>query len=246
MKIAARDGREDGAGPLGQQRIEPVGSCGWIEGTGSTRNGKLVGRQPLDPKFACRSRFHPPTGKARAPSRHFLMTCDPTSTSAPDRILFVGPDSPGDHLRRALGVAAVALAAVGAGCSGSDAELGQRIAAEVAKGAGTVVRLAEVADFSWDELHIFDPYSSRDLIESRLGFEWPQADHAGIQDSDGVTLLVFVKNGGVVRYVTQPRNQGDFAGLNEPAGLTPTEAIFTVTSRGDGAFVLVPVRETSK
>jgi hypothetical protein len=148
-------------------------------------------------------------------------------------------------LRRAFGVAAVALAAVGAGCSGSDGELARRIAAEVAKGAGTVVRLAEVADFSWDRLHIFDPYSSRDLIESRLGFEWPQADHTGIRDSDGVTLLVFVKSGEVVRYVTQPRTQ-DFAGLNQPAGFSPAEAVFTVTPRGDGAFLLVPVQEASK
>jgi hypothetical protein len=149
-------------------------------------------------------------------------------------------------LRRALGVAAVALAAVVAGCSGSDGELAQRIAAEVAKGAGTVVRLAEVAEFSWDRLHIFDPYSSRDLIESRLGFEWPQADHAGIRDSDGVTLLVFVKSGEVVRYVTQPRNHGDFAGLNQPAGFSSAEAVFTVTPRGDRAFRLVPVQEASK
>jgi len=149
-------------------------------------------------------------------------------------------------LRRAIGIVALAVAAIGPGCSGSDGRRGRRIAAEVAKGAGTVVQMADVTDFSWQQFHTFDPYSSRGLIESRLGFEWPQADHTGIQDSDGVTLLVFVSDGAVVRYVTQPRSQGDFSGLDYPAGVNTTEAVFTVMPRGDGAFLLAPVHKPSR
>jgi len=166
--------------------------------------------------------------------------------SSPGRSRIATAAALGGLSRRAIGIVALAVAVTGPGCSGSDAELGRRIAAEVAKGAGTVVQMADVTDFSWQQFHTFDPYSSRGLIESRIGFEWPQADRTGIQDSDGMTLLVFVGDGAVVRHVTQPRDQGDFTGLDYPAGFTPTEAVFTVMPRGDGAFLLVPVHKPSR
>ena len=139
-------------------------------------------------------------------------------------------------MRWTLRVAATVLAALCGACSRSDDELGHRIANEVAKGAGTVVRMAALTDFPWEKLHVFSPYSTRDHIEAELGFAWPDADGTGIRDNEGIALLVFVKSGAVVRYVAHPRNKGDFTGLRDPGGLSVSEAVFVVTLRFDGWF----------
>src|SRR5437660_8131334 len=99
-------------------------------------------------------------------------------------------------IRRA-GIVLTVLAAVEAGCSHSDRSLERRIAAEADKGAGTVVHLASLTGFSWDRVHIFAPYTSQDTIDAQLGFAWPEAAATGISDSEGIALLVFVKDGKV-------------------------------------------------
>jgi len=51
--------------------------------------------------------------------------------------------------------------------------------------------------------------------------------------SKGVTLIVFVSDGRVVRSFDQPRNEGDFGGIDDPRGLSRSDARFVV-SRKDG------------
>jgi hypothetical protein len=113
-------------------------------------------------------------------------------------------------------------------CSQSDRALGRRIAAEARKGSGTLVRLASLTDFSWERLHAFGPYASQAYIDRELGFSWPEAARTGIAEDDAIALLVFVSRGDVVRYVAHPRNEGDFADVKSPGGLSPSEAVFIV------------------
>ena len=151
--------------------------------------------------------------------------------------------------RRVFGVAAclAAVAAVLVWTRGSlaDEGLARRIESEARKGAGTVVRLDDLTDFAWDRVHVFDPYASQATIDRGLGFAWPEAKRTGIGDSDGVALLVFVKDGSVVRYVRQ-RRMADFAGLGCERGLAPVEAVFVVRPRGDDAFRMVPTRAAER
>jgi hypothetical protein len=144
-------------------------------------------------------------------------------------------------LRRTPFLVALIFVAICVGCSASDSELEARIAAEVARGPGTEVRMRELTDFAWDRLHVFEPYSSRASIESELGFAWPHADSTGIDANDGVSLLVFVQNNAVVRYLVQPRGVSDFSG-QATGRFLPADAVFRTAPRGDGALIMIPVR----
>ena len=126
-----------------------------------------------------------------------------------------------------------------AGCTRPDRGLEERIAAEALRD-GAIVRIETLTDFAWTRLHIFPPYSSQAEIDRELGFEWPAA-RTGIFDSDGITLLIFVHEGAVVRHVTQPRGKGDFADVKVRGGLTPHDAIFTVRTDESGRSVFVRV-----
>lgn len=141
-------------------------------------------------------------------------------------------------MKRACLCTMLFVCAAGCSRSGPDRELERRVLEEASRGAGTVVRMATLTGFAWDRLHIFDPYTMRDRIEAELGFAWPEADRTGIDSSDGMALLVFVKDGAVVRYVAQ-RRWADFAGQHRRGGYAPADAAFRVTPRGDGAFLMV-------
>jgi hypothetical protein len=119
-------------------------------------------------------------------------------------------------------------AAAQAACSNSDRALESRIAVEARKGAGTLVRIASLTDFAWERLHVFGPYATQEDINQELGFAWPEAARTGIAGRDAIALLVFVRDGAVVRYVAQARREVDFADVKIPGGLLPSEAVFVV------------------
>jgi hypothetical protein len=114
------------------------------------------------------------------------------------------------------------------GCSGSDRELEARLASAAARGVGTLVQVRQLTDFEWDRLHIFPPYIRLSEIDRELGFAWPTASETGIQNREGIALLVFVRQGKVVRFVDQPRRDSDFASAFRPGGYSPAEAVFVV------------------
>jgi len=113
----------------------------------------------------------------------------------------------------------------------------QRIAQRVASDDGRPIDLAELTDFDWDRVYCFDCYSERSDIEKRLGFSWPGLGGSGIEMSDGVTLIVFVKDGQVVRSFDQPRNKGDFGRIDNPHGLWKSDARFVVSREGGHPYM---------
>lgn len=58
------------------------------------------------------------------------------------------------------------------------------------------------------------PYSNDGHVRETLGFAWPAERRTSIDRSDGVSLLLFVRDGRVVEYAKHPRHHGDFAGLD--------------------------------
>src|SRR4051812_1264957 len=58
-----------------------------------------------------------------------------------------------------------------------------------------VVDIAQLADFDWDHLFVFWPYSSPDVICKVLGFSSHECSAAAFKDVDeGEFLLVFLKD----------------------------------------------------
>lgn len=85
-------------------------------------------------------------------------------------------------------------------------------------GDGSSVDLRTFSPVEFDSLVVIGPYSSQSQIDAALGFPWPQAERSGIRDSDGVTLLIFLRGQDVVMAVDHPRAGGDFASNAFPHG----------------------------
>ena len=75
---------------------------------------------------------------------------------------------------------------------------------------GGTVNLREVASFPWDRVLLVQPETPRDAISDRLGFEW-----TGIDTVDGGDLLIFLRDGKVVRFADY-RGTGRFEGFERP------------------------------
>ncbi|MDA0173485.1 hypothetical protein OJ998_30555 [Solirubrobacter taibaiensis] len=75
---------------------------------------------------------------------------------------------------------------------------------------GGTVSLREVASFPWDRVLLVQPETPREEISERLGFEW-----TGIDTVDGGDLLIFLRDGKVVRFADY-RGTGRFEGFERP------------------------------
>ena len=124
--------------------------------------------------------------------------------------------------------------------SACGSDLSARIGDTVKQGPGTKVVMSDLTDFDWQQLYVFAPYTTQKRIHRALGFEW--SDPEGIELRDNISLLVFVSDGKVVKYVAQPRDRGDFADLDVGSPWTPATAAFVVAADGqatDGQPYLV-------
>jgi hypothetical protein len=114
---------------------------------------------------------------------------------------------------------AVVVAALAGGCGpfaddvdGSLDELDDAV--RRASETGRPFRLAAVTPFEWDRFYVFPPNSTPERINRTLGFEWEQADHSNIGSDDSINLLVFVRDGDVVRAFDHDRGRGDLVCLS--------------------------------
>ena len=88
------------------------------------------------------------------------------------------------------------------------------------------INLAAITSFSWDEVHVFCPYTSPDQICATIGYPWWRAALTGIQSTESFFLLVFVKSGHVRQYCMFPRIKGDFEGTTKCFTMTKHNAVF--------------------
>ena len=88
------------------------------------------------------------------------------------------------------------------------------------------VVLPDVARFAWDRVLLVEPGTPREEISRRLGHEW-----TGIDTVDGGDLLLFVRDGEVVRFADY-RGSNTFDGFERPFAEIPREqATFSVRDR---------------
>ena len=132
---------------------------------------------------------------------------------------------------RKLMLALITLTGFQASCSES-ADVEQAIAAQVTRGAGTVLDMRTAAPFEWSRLYVFPPYTQPEEITEALGFSWSGARRSGIESSDAINLLVFVNGGRVVESVELPRGSGDFYKAGRAQGFAADSALFQVRQEG--------------
>ena len=115
-----------------------------------------------------------------------------------------------------------------------DGGLSDRIASAVREGA--LVDLEALAPSAWTRVCAFSPYTTQAMAEQVLGFAWPYA-WGNIEHLDDFSFVVLVDDRRadgeqVVAALEQPRNRGDFAGLDSPC-VPRDRARFTVRRDGD-------------
>jgi len=110
----------------------------------------------------------------------------------------------------------------------------ERSAQAAASSTNSVLTISAITDFQWDKLFIFSPYTPVEKIHAQLGHNWAEAEKTHIDSSDTFYLLVFVKDGKVVRYFKLPRTIGDFQGMEARNVFTPGDDEFEVKSVNAG------------
>ena len=82
---------------------------------------------------------------------------------------------------------------------------------------GGVVDLRTLTSFDWDRALLVASGTSRDAISWRLGEQW-----TGIDTVDGGDLMIFLKDGKVVRFADY-RGRGEFTGFTRPFADLPAK-----------------------
>ena len=106
-------------------------------------------------------------------------------------------------------LAFLALAVLSSACAG-EAPVNRAIVAAVEKGPGTRLVLAEHTGFPWDRVCILGPYTSDDTVDSLTGVQGAAGQAHGIRSSDGINVLMFVREDRIAASVAHARNRGDF------------------------------------
>jgi hypothetical protein len=123
------------------------------------------------------------------------------------------------------------------------AELRARLGAAIAASAesGTLVEIARITDFPWERADILVNYKPEGATDDcPFGWDWSRAEREKLIAADLLTVIVFLNGGRLVNYLEYPRDQADFARVQNP--YTPGTARFEATPSPDGAsrFVLSP------
>lgn len=95
-------------------------------------------------------------------------------------------------------------------CSGQDRSISDRIRSQVRASATAPLDLALVGPDGWERACVFGPYTTNDLVEADLGFQWDADSKSAVSVDDGVHLIVFTRGQEVVAFADHRRRDGDF------------------------------------
>ena len=127
-----------------------------------------------------------------------------------------------------LRVVLVSLALAVSGCSSSPT-VSELLQQETENGAeDRPFRLTDLTDFEWDGFVAFGPYTTQEVAERALGFPWPEISQFEIDRRDSLSVLVFVKDGLVVRAERHPRCKPDFDRRLSARLFAPGETVLVI------------------
>lgn len=118
--------------------------------------------------------------------------------------------------------------------------ISQSMAAQLKAEEGTPLDLSQVGPDTWQRVCIFGPYTDNKTAEQTLGFAWDLEQVTALDMSDGINVLVFIRNPAeVVAYTAHPRDKGDFADIT-PQCFEREQAQFERQVGQDGWLRLSP------
>ena len=98
-------------------------------------------------------------------------------------------------------------------CSPGDGSISAQITEKFEAGGSAPINLTQVGPPSWERVCVLGPYTTNEAAEQVLGFKWDVQSKSSIGSSDGINLLVFLKNQEVSAYTEHRRDKGDFLEL---------------------------------
>ena len=116
-----------------------------------------------------------------------------------------------------------------------------RAAIEASADGAAPVRLSTITDFAWDRADILVNYKpSGSSTDCPFQWDWSQETRDKLIAGDLLTVIVFLKDGKLVRYLESRRDRADFVHVKNP--YTPETAVFRVTSPTENPeeFILSP------
>ncbi len=116
-----------------------------------------------------------------------------------------------------------------------------RAAIEASADGAAPVRLSTITDFAWDRADILVNYKpSGSSTDCPFQWDWSRETRDKLIAGDLLTVIVFLKDGKLVRYLEFRRDRADFVHVKNP--YTPETAVFRVTSPTENPeeFILSP------
>lgn len=98
-------------------------------------------------------------------------------------------------------------------CDSPTSEISKNITRDLESSGGKSVNLAEAVAGPWEKVCILGPYTNNDHAKTTLGFEWDVESKTSITSNEGISLLLFLRDGKVTEYAEHSRSQGDFSNL---------------------------------
>lgn len=98
-----------------------------------------------------------------------------------------------------------------------------------------IIDLTELNSFEWNELLVLGPYSVIDNVEKELNLDLENIRENGIEYSDSINLLIFLKDGKSVKISEVSRGIGNFVNLGQI--IKKEKAKFMKTENGQNQLV---------
>jgi len=130
-------------------------------------------------------------------------------------------------------------------CTRSDSRLSAELAELVNDQSQAVVDLARLDGPDWQRACFLAPYTNSEGAAKILGFGWDSDSYTSIRESDGIAVIVLVRDRKVVSFAEYPRNLGDLSEVGVDC-LPRAEAKLARTRGADGWLRLVNSRGPNK
>ena len=99
------------------------------------------------------------------------------------------------------------------------------------------IGLATITPFSWDQVHLFGPYTSLSKLDNRFGFAWRKTCFTTIETLEAYTHFVFTEGREVVHCFEYPTKQYEFYPPDNLSGIPMEEAIFILDDKGTPVLI---------
>lgn len=108
------------------------------------------------------------------------------------------------------------------------------------------INLKDVTEFEWEKVYIFQPYTQKEFIDEKLGFDFEDNEESGIEYYDNITLLIFVEGDKVVFFHDLPNTIADLSAITDGSFYKRNEAIFDVLKTQEGWYELTLKEKRNK